>query len=170
MGETYQKIINASCSYSSNREKQIEKARQIWKSGFVAESIHNFCKNNHFIDTSDRKHKGLLDGDDLANWQAHEEKARSFKYKNYEVFKTDVWGQGPSFLQQLAILDNFDLSKLTEEDYDDVMAKFEEDEDEIDYGVDDTRLQELLGTDKHLDAAIQYYLEMDDDYIDEWDD
>ena len=98
-----------------NCEKQIEKAREIWKSGFVAESIHNFCKNNHFIDTSDRKHKGLLDGNDLANWQAHEEKPRSFKYKNYEVFKTDVWGQGPSFLQQLAILDHFDLSKFNED-------------------------------------------------------
>ena len=115
MGETYQKIINASSYFSSNREKQIEKAREIWKSGFVAKSIHNFCKNNHFIDTSDRKHKGLLDGDDLANWQALEEKPRSFKYKNYEVFKTDVWGQGPSFLQQLAILDNFDLSKFNED-------------------------------------------------------
>lgn len=40
----------------------------------------------------------------------------------------------------------------------------------IDYGVDDTRLKELLGTDKHLDAAIQYYLEMDADTDEEWDD
>jgi len=36
-----------------------------------------------------------------------------------------------------SVLSALDLSKLTEEDYDDVMAKFEEDEDEIDYGVDD---------------------------------
>ena len=67
MSETYKKIVTDASSFSSNREKQIEKARQIWKSGFVAESIHNFCKNNYFIDTSDRKHNGLLDGDDLAN-------------------------------------------------------------------------------------------------------
>ena len=40
----------------------------------------------------------------------------------------------------------------------------------IDYGVDDTRLAELLGADKHLDAAIQYYLEMDTDEDEEWDD
>jgi hypothetical protein len=39
----------------------------------------------------------------------------------------------------------------------------------IDYGVDDGRLKELLGTDKHLDAAIQYYLEMDEDYNEDWD-
>src|SRR6056300_425828 len=36
-----------------------------------------------------------------------------------------------------SVLSALDLSKLTEEDYDDIMAKFEEDEDEIDYGVDD---------------------------------
>lgn len=36
-----------------------------------------------------------------------------------------------------SILSALDLSKLTEEDYDDVMAKFEEDEDAIDYGVED---------------------------------
>ena len=112
MSETYKKIVTDASSFSSNREKQIEKARQIWKSGFVAESIHNFCKNNYFIDTSDRKHNGLLDGNDLANWQAHEENPKSFKYKNYEIFKTDVWGQGPCFLQQLAILDHFDLSEF----------------------------------------------------------
>jgi hypothetical protein len=43
----------------------------------------------------------------------------------------------------------------------------------IDYGLDDTQLQDMLGTDKHLDAAIQYYLEMDEvdpDAYDEWDD
>jgi len=39
----------------------------------------------------------------------------------------------------------------------------------IDYGVDDERLEDLLGSDKYLDAAIQYYLEMDEDYNDEWD-
>ena len=114
MSETYKKILTDASSFSSSREKQIEKARQIWKSGFVAESIHNFCKDNFFIDTSDRKHKGLLDGNDLANWQAHEEHPKSFKYKNYEIFKTDVWGQGPCFLQQLAILDHFDLSDFDE--------------------------------------------------------
>jgi len=41
----------------------------------------------------------------------------------------------------------------------------------IDYGIDDTQLQEMLGTDKELDIAITYYLEMDEVDIDtdEWD-
>ena len=40
----------------------------------------------------------------------------------------------------------------------------------VDYGMADVQLQEMLGSDKILDAAIQYYLEMDDDSdYDEWD-
>jgi hypothetical protein len=41
----------------------------------------------------------------------------------------------------------------------------------VDYGVDDLTLKSSLGNDKLLDAAIQYYLEDDDEDIDEqeWD-
>jgi len=42
----------------------------------------------------------------------------------------------------------------------------------IDYGLKDDQLNDLLGNDKTLDYAIQYYLEMDDDEVDEdneWD-
>jgi hypothetical protein len=40
----------------------------------------------------------------------------------------------------------------------------------IDYGVNDIQLKEMLGAEKNLDSAIQYYLEMDkDDSDDEWD-
>jgi hypothetical protein len=33
-----------------------------------------------------------------------------------------------------------------------------------DYGVDDITFKELLGNDKYLDYAINYYLDLDDDY------
>ena len=41
----------------------------------------------------------------------------------------------------------------------------------VDYGVDDSTLKSSLGNDKLLDAAIQYYLEDEDeeDYEQEWD-
>jgi hypothetical protein len=41
----------------------------------------------------------------------------------------------------------------------------------VDYGVDDLTLKSSLGNDKLLDAAIQYYLEDEDeeDYEQEWD-
>jgi hypothetical protein len=36
-----------------------------------------------------------------------------------------------------------------------------------DYGVDDIVLKETLGTDKYLDAAIQYYLDLDANHDDD---
>ena len=41
-----------------------------------------------------------------------------------------------------------------------------------DYGVDDIQFKSMLGNDKDLDSAINYYLEMDDvdlDAYDDWD-
>ena len=66
------------------------------------------------MDTTERKHKGLLTGDDLANWSATVEKPLSYDYKNFSVCKTGPWGQGPTFLQQLALLKHFDLDSLDE--------------------------------------------------------
>ena len=50
-----------------------------------------------------------VEAEDLENWSATEENPVTYNYKNYTVCKTDFWGQGPSLLQQLAILKNFDL-------------------------------------------------------------
>jgi hypothetical protein len=55
-----------------------------------------------------------------------------------------------------SILSALDLSKLTEEDYDDVMANFEENEEGIDYGVDDeTELNVDAGDDLDLSADLE---------------
>lgn len=50
-----------------------------------------------------------------------------------------------------SVLSALDLSKLTEEDYDDIMTKFEEDEDEIDYGVDDEANIDVEADDELMD-------------------
>ena len=50
-----------------------------------------------------------------------------------------------------SILSALDLSKLTEEDYDDIMSKFEEDEDEIDYGVEDEADIDVEAGDEMMD-------------------
>jgi hypothetical protein len=55
-----------------------------------------------------------------------------------------------------SILSALDLSKLTEEDYDDVMANFEENEEGIDYGVDDeTELDVEAGDDLDLSTDLE---------------
>ena len=114
MAETYLKIIREAELKSRDIKEQIQQARKIWSQGFIAEEIDNFCQNNEFLDTTERKHKGLLTGNDLANWSATIEKPLSYDYKNFTVCKTGPWGQGPTFLQQLAILKHFDLDSLDE--------------------------------------------------------
>ena len=114
MAETYLKIINEAELKSADKKEQIQHARKIWSQGFIAEEIENYCKNNEVMDTTERKHKGLLTGDDLANWSATIEKPLSYDYKNFSVCKTGPWGQGPTFLQQLALLKHFDLDSLDE--------------------------------------------------------
>jgi len=114
MAETYIRILNESELKSSDIKEQIQEARRIWSQGFIAEEIENYSKNNEIMDTTETRHRGLLRGNDLANWSATIEKPLSYDYKNFTVCKTGPWGQGPTFLQQLAILKHFDLDSLDE--------------------------------------------------------
>ena len=60
-----------------------------------------------------------------------------------------------------SVLSALDLSKLTEEDYDDVMANFEEDEDAIDYGVeDDTEIDVEAGDELDFGGDMESDAEM----------
>ena len=94
------------------REGQIERARAVWYRGFVAEAIDRFCRHEKVFDASGRRHGGLLTGDDLARWQPPVEAPLTFDYHGYTVAKGGPWSQGPVFLQQLALLQGFDLDKL----------------------------------------------------------
>lgn len=114
--ETYQRIVSESEAAGGNREQQIEKARQVWREGFVAEAIDQYFSQYEVMDTSGRKNGGLLSGEDMARWSASYETPLSFHYKGYDVLKTGPWGQGPAFLQQLALLKGFDLDALSPTD------------------------------------------------------
>ena len=114
MAETYIRIISEAETKSNDKKEQIQSAREIWSKGFIADAIDDYCKNVEVMDTTETRHKGLLTGDDLADWSATIEKPCSYDYKNYTVCKTGPWGQGPTFLQQLALLKGFDLDLLDE--------------------------------------------------------
>lgn len=55
---------------------------------------------------------GLITMEDLANWQPIEEEPLMVNYKGIEVYKLSEWTQGPSLLQSLQILKNFDLKEM----------------------------------------------------------
>jgi gamma-glutamyltranspeptidase/glutathione hydrolase len=94
------------------RAGQIERAREAWYGGFVAEAIDHFCRHEEVLDSSGKRHRGLLTGDDLARWEAPVEAPVTFDYHGYTVAKGGPWSQGPVLLQQLALLQGFDLDDL----------------------------------------------------------
>ena len=55
---------------------------------------------------------GLITIGDLAKWKPLEEEAVSVNYKGIEVYKLKEWTQGPSMLQALNILENYDLKSM----------------------------------------------------------
>jgi len=64
------------------------------------------------MDVTGERHRGLLTGHDLATWHARLEAPASYDYQGLTVCKTGPWGQGPVFLQQLALLSGYDLAAM----------------------------------------------------------
>ena len=55
---------------------------------------------------------GLITKDDLAKWQVRIEEPVTVNYRGIDVYKLNVWTQGPAMLQALNILENFDLKAM----------------------------------------------------------
>ncbi|HVM16601.1 MAG TPA: gamma-glutamyltransferase family protein [Gaiellaceae bacterium] len=100
LAAAYRRVVGEAEARGGGREARIEAARAAWSRGFVAEEIASFCE----------REGGLLSGDDLAAWEARLEPPVSRDYAGHTVFKCGPWSQGPVFLQQLALLEGFDLA------------------------------------------------------------
>ena len=109
LGNTYTRILKEAEAGGGGREAEIERARKTWSQGFVAEAIDRFYTHQEIMDVSGRRHKGLLRGDDMANWQATVEAPLAYDYGRYTVHKAGPWAQSPAMLQQLALLKGFEL-------------------------------------------------------------
>src|SRR5947209_18016135 len=103
LSETYARILKEAEGAGSDRTAQIERARQAWSQGFVAEAIDQFCRTQEVMDVSGSPHRGVLTADDLAKWQATVEAPISYDYGRYTVLKASTWTQGLVTLQQLAL-------------------------------------------------------------------
>ena len=112
LAATYRRVLAETETGGGNREQRIDRARAAWYRGFVAEAIDRFCRTQKVLDASGRRHGGLLNADDMARWQAPIEAPLSYDYRGYTVLKGGPWSQGPVLLQQLALLQGFDLDGL----------------------------------------------------------
>ncbi len=111
LAATFQRVLAEAEAASDDRDEQIEAARRAWYDGFVAEEIGKFASTS-VMDVTGEPHRGLLTGHDMSTWRARLEAPVSYEYEGLEVCKTGPWGQGPVFLQQLALLSGYDLAAL----------------------------------------------------------
>jgi len=112
LAATYQRILDEAEAASQDRDEQIEAARRAYYEGFVAEAIAAYVASAEVLDVTGRPHRGLLSHADLAGWRPRLEEPLTFEFGGLTVCKTQPWGQGPVFLQQLALLDGFDLRAM----------------------------------------------------------
>ncbi|MBV9168990.1 MAG: gamma-glutamyltransferase family protein [Chloroflexi bacterium] len=99
----------------SDRERGIRAAMDYWYRGPVAQRAVEFSSNNAFVDDSGEAHSGLFS---VQDWAEYGDKGTQIEdpvrvnYRGVEVLKCGPWSQGPVFLQQLKLLEGFNLQQL----------------------------------------------------------
>ncbi|HEY8407619.1 MAG TPA: gamma-glutamyltransferase family protein [Gaiellaceae bacterium] len=99
LAQTYRRVLDADDPYDA------------WYRGFVAEAVVAF-QEREWMDSSGERHGGLLAERDLAEWQPRWEQPLSVDYHGHAVYKAGPWSQAPVFLQQLRLLEGFDLAAM----------------------------------------------------------
>jgi gamma-glutamyltranspeptidase/glutathione hydrolase len=94
------------------RCEALQAARDEFYRGETAASVVNFVKANEFFDASGGPHRGLLAREDLMQYSARIEEPVTVNYRGYDVYKCGPWTQGPVFLEQLNLLEGYDLASL----------------------------------------------------------
>jgi gamma-glutamyltranspeptidase/glutathione hydrolase len=104
LAATYRRIVEES-------RGDPDAALDCWYRGFVADAMLGF-QEREFLDSSGERHSGLLAGDDLRDWTPTYERPLALDYRGHTVYKAGPWSQAPVFLQQLRLLEGFDLAAM----------------------------------------------------------
>jgi gamma-glutamyltranspeptidase/glutathione hydrolase len=110
-GRLLAELVEAERARGGSREAGICAARDAFYDGRPAEEIDRFLRRP-VEDATGRAHAGLLTAQDLAGYAGSIEHPTSASYRGATVFKCPPWSQGPVFLQQLRLLEGFDLAGM----------------------------------------------------------
>ncbi|MFD0318244.1 gamma-glutamyltransferase family protein [Streptomyces flavalbus] len=102
LAATWKRLL-AETAAAGDREARIDAAREVWRTGFIAEALVRQSQRPT-MDTSGERHTGTLTAADLATWSATYEAPATYDWNGWTVCKAGPWSQGPVFLQQLALL------------------------------------------------------------------
>ena len=119
LAATWRRLIDRSGGSTHDgdgrRERQIDAAREVWRTGFVAEAMVATARRPT-RDSSGADHSGFLGLDDLAGWSASWEPSLTRAWGPWTIHKAGPWTQGPAFLQQAALLDDLSPADLDADD------------------------------------------------------
>ena len=113
LADTYQHLLAESAKSSDDRVGQIDAAMKLWYQGFVARAIDAYYTKTKARDTTGERNAGLLRYEDMEQWRPGYEEPVTYDFRDWTIAKCGPWSQGPVFLQQLALLDRFELETLT---------------------------------------------------------
>jgi gamma-glutamyltranspeptidase/glutathione hydrolase len=112
LAATWRRLLDEAAAAGGDRVARIEAARRTWAEGFVAEAIDAWCRTQEVMDVSGRRHRGVLSGQDMATWRAHLEAPVTADYRGVTIAKCGAWSQGPMLLQQMKLLEGFDVAGM----------------------------------------------------------
>ena len=111
--DTFQGAIDAEMREAHRgREAGLRAALDYFYRGRVAQKAVEYSTSTEIFDASGRPHRSLLHVDDFADFRTKVEDPVTANYRGIDVYKCGPWNQGPVFLQQLMLLEGFDLAAL----------------------------------------------------------
>jgi len=111
LASTLRTLIHTEARFK-NRQKGLASAREYFYSGPIAKQIINFTARKTIRDATRKFHSGLLQVQDLSEFKTRVESPVSVDFRELRVYKCGPWSQGPVFLQQLRLLEEYNLQRL----------------------------------------------------------
>jgi gamma-glutamyltranspeptidase/glutathione hydrolase len=96
-------------SRAGSRSAGIDAARKHFYDGPIARAIVEFTQSFRCRDVYGKENHGLVTLEDFHRYAARFEEPLTVKYRGIDVYKCGPWCQGPVFLQQLNLLEGYDL-------------------------------------------------------------
>ena len=113
LARTFERLVNAErAARGCSRHEALRAARDYFYRGPIAREIVAFQRDTTVRDATGTESAGLLSEEDFAAFATQVEAPTTVRFRGYDVYKCGPWSQGPVFLQQLMLLDGFDLAAM----------------------------------------------------------
>lgn len=120
LARTFERLVEAEHNARRRgRTEALRAARDRSYKGDIAREVVAFQRETRVRDANGFESPGLLTEQDFAEFDTRIEDPVTVAYRGYDVYKCGPWTQGPVFLQQLNLLEGYDLRRpgLNSTDY-----------------------------------------------------